>query len=869
MKKIFSICIVLFLAQQIFAKTTVKGVMVDASTKEPLVGVSIFQPETGIGAITSLDGSFKISLPEGKSVVQITYVGYTPKKITINTATPDLGEITLTPEAVGLKDVVVTSSVAIRRKTPVALSVLPFEEIQTKLSTQEFPEVLKSTPSVYATKGGGGFGDSRINIRGFSSENIAVMINGVPMNDMEWGGVYWSNWAGLSDVTRSLQVQRGLGASKIASPSVGGSINIVTKSTEAKAGGTVTYSIANDGYQKTTFAASTGLSPNGWSVSLLGSKNTGDGYVQGAKFESYSAFLSISKIISPTQQISFTGFMAPQWHNQRKDALTITEWQKYGTKYNAGYGYDINGQARTFNYNYYNKPQMSINHYLNLSEKTTLSTVAYMSIGRGGGWSGLGSNSNAAYGSTNGLINTTYRKIDGTFDFAKVMTDNAASQSGSTLAIRNLSNDHMWYGLLSTLNTTINHFDLQGGIDLRYYKGVHKGQVVDLLGGQYVIDPARASGKFSNDPLWVNEKLKVGDLVQRDYDGFVAQEGVFGQVEYNREKINLFMAGSANNTSQWRVDRFYYDNQRSQTVSKLGYTIKGGANFNITKKSNLFANIGYFSRAPQFSGGNFVSVQTSNVVNDKAVNEKVFSAELGYGFRSKNFFANVNVYRTNWLDKTMVRALNSADPSQGTINLNGVNSIRQGVEFDFKAKLFRGFDLSGMISIGDWKWDSNATGYVFNVDGQPVNSKGEVVDAFSPTHAYATVNLKGIKVGNSAQTTANIEGRYELLKDFQIGANYTYYMRNYADFSMNIANWGVNNFTQPWEMPDAGVADLFMKYQFPVGNIKATLFGNINNLFDTVYLADATDLGTTHDWKGVSAYYGFGRTWSVGLRVNF
>ena len=76
------------------------------------------------------------------------------------------------------------------------------------MGNQEFPEVLNTTPSVYATKSGGGFGDSKINIRGFAQENIAVMINGVPVNDMENGAVYWSNWAGLSDVTSAMQVQR-------------------------------------------------------------------------------------------------------------------------------------------------------------------------------------------------------------------------------------------------------------------------------------------------------------------------------------------------------------------------------------------------------------------------------------------------------------------------------------------------------------------------------------------------------------------------------------------------------------------------------------------------------------------------------------
>ena len=56
---------------------------------------------------------------------------------------------------------------------------------------------------------------------------------------MENGWVYWSNWFGLDAVTSNIQVQRGLGASKIAIPSVGGTMNILTKGTGNKAGGTI------------------------------------------------------------------------------------------------------------------------------------------------------------------------------------------------------------------------------------------------------------------------------------------------------------------------------------------------------------------------------------------------------------------------------------------------------------------------------------------------------------------------------------------------------------------------------------------------------------------------------------------------------
>ena len=870
MKKVFSFFVVIMLAQLSFSQGLVKGVVVDKATNEALVGVTVQNSASGTAVSTSLDGSFAIKVPAGKQELKISYIGYSAKVIKVSSESSNLGQIGLESEAVGLNDVVVTSSVAIQRKTPVALSVVTPEDIQTKLSTQEFPEILKSTPSVYATKGGGGYGDSRINIRGFSSENIAIMINGVPMNDMEWGGTYWSNWAGLSDVTRSLQVQRGLGASKIASPSVGGLINIVTKSTEAQKGGSAYYGIADDGFQKMSFSVSTGLDANGWAVSLLGAKTSGDGYIKGTQFEGYTAFLAISKVINENQQISFNAFMAPQGHNQRKDALTIDEWKKYGYRYNADWGYDINGQGRTFNYNYYNKPQMSLNHYLKLNDLSSLSTVAYMSIGIGGGWSGLGSNSSYAYGSTSGLVNQNYRKIDGSFDYATLMAQNAASQSGSQLAIRDLTNNHLWYGLLSTYDTKVNDFTLQGGIDIRYYKGTHQGRVVDLLGGQYVIDPARASGKFSTDLNWVTQKLSVGDIIYRDYDGYVQQNGVFGQAEYNKDKLNAFFAASASNTNYWRVDRFYYDNVQSQLVSKYGFSAKGGANYNIDNNSNVFANIGYFSRTPFFQGGVFSSYTTSNIVNTKAVNEKVFSTELGYGFRSKYFSGNVNLYRTEWKDKTMVKAINSADPSQGTINLTGVNSLRQGIELDFKVKPFKGFNISGMFSWGDWRWDSNASGYVYNESGQPVDSKGNVVTAFSPTHAFATLNLKGIPVGNAAQTTASLEAKYELLKGFNLGAAYTFYARNYADFSLSIANWGDNNFGKPWVVPVYGVMDMFMNYEFPVGKVKATLFGNINNLLNSTYISDATDLSAyIKDYHDVSVYYGFGTTWSVGLKVNF
>lgn len=881
MKKVFSFLIVIMIAQLSYSQGLVKGTVVDKATNEALVGVNVLNASTGAGVSTGLDGSFAIKVGAGKQELKITYIGYFAKTLEVSTKNPNLGNIAIESEAIGLNDVTVTSSVAIRRKTPVALSVIDPVIIETKLGTQEFPEILKSTPGIYATKQGGGYGDSRVNLRGFEAPNIAVMINGVPMNDMEWGGIYWSNWGALSDVTRSMQVQRGLGASKVAAPSLGGSINVVTRSTDAIKGGSVSYGIANDGYSKIGFAVSTGLTANNWAITMLGSKTVSNGYIQGTEYEAFSYFLNISKKITDDQQLSFTAFSAPQWHNQRNngDKLLITEWQKQPLKYryNASYGFDMNGQRKQSSYNYYNKPQISLNHFWTIDEKSSLSSAVYLSLGNGGGWGGQGATSadrSNWYGSTGGVPNTLFRSADGTFDYGAIykLNTDPTNINGSKMVMSNAINKHVWVGALSTFNTKIGQdIDFYGGLDLRYYKGTHTNVLTDLYGGSFFID-ATSVRPLLSDLSWKTKKLGVGDIVYRDYDGFVASEGLFGQAEYNKNGLSAFVSASASNTSNWRYDRFYYDaaNAMSKTANFLGYSIKGGANYNINTYHNVFANIGIISRAPFFSGGAFLQSTTSNELNPNALNEKAFSAELGYGFRSKYFTANVNIYSTNWIDKTLVRAINANVQNSLVANMQGVNALHQGVELDFVAKPVRDVEIYGMASIGDWNWQNNATGYLYDSQGQPVDVLGNVVPMLDPKQGVVKVNLKGIHVGNSAQTTAAVGINYQILKGFRLGLDGNYFGRNYSYF--NISSVGTSlaaaDFSQPWMIPDAYTLDFSANYKFKIGTFDATLVGNINNLLDATYITDATD-GADHTWKTASVFYGFGRTWSMNLKIRF
>lgn len=886
MKVLSGLVFLLFMSLNGFAEGIIKGKIVDVETRQALVGATVYAEGIGVGVTADAEGYFVLKLnAKGTVMLQFRSVGYAElrKEVVVGDKEIQLGVVEMRPDVIGLSDVVVRGSMATERKTPVALSVITATDIENKLSTQEFPEILKGTPSVYASKEGGAYGDGRINLRGFETENIAVMVNGVPVNEMEWGGIYWSNWAGLADVTRTIQVQRGLGAAKIAVPSVGGSINIVTNSTNAKRGGSVAYGVGNDGYNKVALSLSTGLSENGWAMSILGSRTWGDGYVQGTDFVAYSYFVNISKKLGENHELSLTALGAPQWHNQRNrnDKMSVEAWEKVGTKYNPSYGFatrDGKNVRKVSAYNKYHKPQISLNHLWKINEKSSLSNVFYVSLGRGGGYSGQGDKANKSkwYGTYGGKPTTgDLRAADGTFNYTAIYDMNAASTTGANMVMAMSRNEHNWYGLISTYTTKLGqYFDIYGGIDLRYYKGKHYNEIVDMYGGAYFIDNSRMNVKYKkDDSTWQMQELKKGDVVYRNYDGYMMQEGFFAQGEYNRDALSVFVGGSLSNITYWRKDHFYYagNEAKSDKESFLGYTVKGGANYNLTDHHNVFANIGYFSRAPYFQGGVFLQQDVSNETNPDAVNEKVFTFELGYGYRSAWLDANVNLYRTSWMDKTMASFF-EMNGDRMRVNLTGLDALHQGIELDFTVRPLKDLKITGMFSIGDWHWNGNGKGYAYNSSGEPVDKDGNAVSVIGgEDHALNVINLKDVRVGNSAQTTFALGGQYQFLKGFNVGVDYTHFARNYAKFTPSLGrNLGAEStYESPWRMPAYGVLDANLGYRFPLGKTFGVMIsGNVNNLLDKEYIADAED-GKDHDEASAKVFYGFGRTFSVRLKVTF
>ncbi|WP_318343702.1 TonB-dependent receptor [Flagellimonas baculiformis] len=930
MKRIYLAFAAVLMSAMAFSQGTLTGTVTDGELGGPLPGATVMVKGTSTGTSTDFDGNFTLEVNQSSGTLLISYIGFVSKSVPFST-TGNVGTITLQPDAEELEGVVVTGvmDIAKDRQTPVAVSTIRAAEIQEKLGSQEFPEILKSTPSIYVTKQGGGFGDARINIRGFDTQNSAVMINGVPVNDMENGIVYWSNWAGLSDVTSAMQVQRGLGSSKLAISSVGGTINVVTKTADRKEGGAISTSIGNNNYIKTLASYNTGIMDNGLSASLLLSRTAGDGYADGTSFEGYNYFFALGYNPNDDHSFQFTVTGAPQQHNQRSFAPTINDYIRFGNgtdpdiRYNSDWGYR-NGKEFTFGGNFYHKPIASLNWDWNISDRSSLSTVVYASFGRGGSVGSIGKiNDRQSFSSTfkteDGIIrvddieawNSGVNVPDfgtprQTYTFGGELANQGLFVNGNNssygfeddeaytdgpengISQRSSVNSHNWFGAIINFNNEINEnwsWDL--GVDLRTYKGFHYRRLVDLLGADYYVDNDNINNTFNfvretyapTIKNTLNVFKNIDDEEKIDYYnlGFVRWTGAFGQLEYNKDNISAFVQGSISNQGFKREDPFnYLDSDPEQTtdwVNKVGGNIKGGLNYNLDEKNNVFANAGYYVKQPLFDA---VFLNFVNDINPELTNEKILGLELGYGFRSQFLNANVNLYRTSWKDRFVSDSYSRLDGNgdvvfQGSVNYNGVEQVHTGIEVDFVAKPTSMINVNGMLSIGNWEYSGNPSGTVFDNGNNPVGEANLILD--------------GVKVGDAAQFTSLLGVDIEPVERLKFDVSWFHADNLYADFGptdfVDENNDGSADSDFLLKLPAYDLFDAGVSYKMLLGVDKSKSLNlrlNVNNVFDELYISEAeTNSSPSTDpadnWNGINrfnrVFFGFGRTWNVSIRYNF
>ncbi|MEH6680748.1 MAG: TonB-dependent receptor [Sediminicola sp.] len=871
MRKMYFIFAALLFTAVAFPQGTITGTVVDSELGDPLPGASVMVKGTTNGVATDFDGNFTIEVPTGSGTLIVSYIGYISKDVSFSQV-GSIGSISLEPNAEELEGVVIVGTgiidLAQDRQTPIAVSTVKASEIALKGGNQEFPELLKSTPSVYTSKSGGGFGDARIQVRGFDQSNTAFLLNGQPINGMEDGNMYWSNWQGVTDVASAVQVQRGLGSSKLAISSVGGTVNIVTKTIDSKEGGFLQTMIGNDNYLKTTASYSTGVSEKGWAFTTLLGHWQGDGYNDYMSGSGQTYFFSVGYVPNENHTFNFLVTGAPQNHNQR-NRYTIATLLEKGLRYNDQWGI-LNGNFMNISGNYYHKPVANLSWDWTINDRSQLSTVVYASYGRGGS---IGLRSFSSQGEDNFDLTGQYnynRSIEPNAD-GQIIGERRADGFAADI-LRSSVNEHRWFGVVSNFNHKINNeFNFNVGFDGRSYHGEHYRRVVDFfgldgwadqtdnaqLGREYVVTEA-----YSAD-IW---KATFHDTPRDQRIGYDNPEdirylGAFGQLEYAKEKLSAFVQGAVSTQSNQRFDYFNYEvgNESSEKVTNEGFNIKAGANYNLNEHHNVFVNAGHYSRQP-YQDNMFLNFR--NDVNPLLTNEKITGFEAGYGFRSSIFSANVNLYQTTWDDRVVSGTLSTGE---GFYQFQGVKQLHSGVEVDFTLRPMQNLRFNGYTSIGKWEYDGNATQTVYD-DDQNVIAEGD------------PLYLDGVKVGDGAQFTVGVGGRYEFVKGLSIDADYNHYDELYAGFLPTDDEFTTPDNRGSVKLPSFGLLDTGFTYDWKVNtNYNLVLRLNVNNVLDEEYISES--LTNIHaeagdeTYKGVNvenqAFFGFGRTWNVSVRLKF
>lgn len=835
------------------AQITVTGMISDSLSGNPIPDVTIRVPGRDSGTISSHDGTFRLVTDPAAGRITFSAVGYIGRTVPLHAGDIpeiDLGNLLLAPATIGLQEVWIIAAPAKERETPVAASTIDAGEIAMKLGDQPLPEVMKTVPGVYASRQGGGSGDASVNIRGFKQENVALLLNGVPIGSVENGLVYWNNWQGLGEATQEIQVQRGLGVSNIALNSVGGTINIITKTTEVEKGGSLSYSLTDYGNSRINLTLSTGRMKNDMAVTFMGSRIAGPGYADATYVDGWAYFLSVTKEFNDRHMLVFTALGNPERHGQRNFKLSKDETDRYGLKYNKDWG-SYNGQVNNASENFYHKPHLSLNHYWDLGDKGFLATSAYFSAGKGGGkWTDT-------FGSNPWIF--SYYNASGQLDWESIYQRNYRNEDIYTLANgqdtsgysvniqTNFLASHIWTGIISTYRYDVNErFRLVAGVHGRHFKSRLQQKVRDLLGGEFYIDDFA----YAMDGVAGREQIRhVGDIVKVNNGAGVEFISGYAQAEYRSGRINAFIGGTVSQTWYRREDRYnYISNIRSEWVSRPGADIKGGVNFNMSESSNLYANAGYFSMAPYFK---FVFGNYNNIPTGDLKNEKVATIEAGYGFLRKGFSLKINAYMTKWEDKSVLT--NEYNQFENPVMLQGLDAFHQGVELDVSHRMTDWLRLGGIFSLGDWKWKNDVSALLYD-------DFNAVVDTI---HVYAD----GLYVGDAPQLQAGLTGALKVLRMFDLNAQWVYYDRFYSDFNP-AARTDFQDREQSYRIPSYHLLDLFAGYGFGVAGMEAYIQASCYNVLNSEHIIRGED-GAGHSSEDFRGFWGFGRTFNFSFKISF
>ncbi len=806
--------------------TIIKGRVVDTYSNEVIPDVEIEINESPFGTHTNAEGGFNMSsedFPLGEQVLIVVKKGYTTLRIPIiieSGKTLNLDPILL---EIDLSEV--ESQIGV-----ISLSDLELDDDEG--ISYSISGLLQSSKDVFLNAAAYDFSATFFRPRGLDNANGKVLINGIEMNKQYDGRPQWADWGGLNDVQRNQEFSMGLSANDYTFGDVAGTTNMIMRASQFRQGGRISYATANRSYTGRVMGSyHSGQSLKGWAYSFLLSRRFGEeGFYDGTLYDANSFFASVEKKLSSNHSLNLTAFYTP---NRRGRSTAITKEVKdlKGIEYNPNWG-NLNGEMRNSRMKIVEEPVIMLNHYWNLSEKTTINTNLGYQFGKIG-------NTRIDYGGTR-LIEVDgqqtyiggarnpypnyYQKLpsyflrfddpspldyqyaylaeqeflnDGQLNWNAIYEANAISTANggnSIYAIQEDRTDDTQITVNTILTSQISdNFILNGNLSYQNLKSENFAELKDLLGGNGYLDIDYFAEGGDNviigdvaqsDLKNRNRIVKEGDRYKYNFELNADVISGFLQGKFKYRKLDFYTAVTASQTKYQRNGLFENGNfpgnksfGESEALSFTNYGVKAGMIFKITGRHLIDLNAGYLTKAPNLRNTFSNSRQSNNVVIGLE-SEVTQNAGLSYIFRSAIVKARLTGYYNKMMDRTEIGFF-FTESAQGFEEGNafvqeitsGIETRSMGGELGIEAQMTPTIKLKVAASVGQHLYTNNPKMYLSSEDFDKL------------TFGDGTTKLKNYHVAGGPERAYQIGFEYRSPEFWWFGATLNYFSNAYIDIS--------------------------------------------------------------------------------------
>ena len=897
-------------------QTTVQGIVKDSQTLEPMSEVMVEIEGSILSTMTNQQGEFSFSadVPDGNQTLILTKTNYLNLYYPIVITSGELvnmGELFL--ELDNENDELFTIT-------------LSDDELNDDTSgADNISGLLSASQDIFQRAAAFEFSPSFFRLRGLNTDNGTVLMNGIEMNKIFDGRPQWSNWGGMNDVLRSQELSNGLAPSPYNFGGLLGSTNINLRASNYRSGGRITYSSSNRSYTNRLMATyASGMLDGGWAYAFTLGRRWGDeGFQDGTFYDANSFFVSVEKKLNDKHSLNLVGFYTP---NRRGKSSPNTQevFDLKGITYNEYWGWH-DGEKRNSRIRRIAEPVIMLNHYWDISDKTSVNTNVAYQFGELGNsrldYAG-GANPSPAY--YQGLPSYFLADDDGP-DFSGAYIAQQSFQNGGQVdwdriydsnLTNNINGDYAAYVLYEdrsddkqfTANTILesslnDNLTLNAAINYKRLKSRNFAEIIDMLGsntGYLNVDSFdQVQFDLQNPDLVVGE----GDIFRYNYNIEANVLSGFAQAQFKYNKVDFFLAGSYTATEYQREGLYqtetYANNSfgKGRKLSFGGIGAKGGFTYKFSGKHIFNINAGYITKAPSIRNTYTNSRENHAIVGDitgiDITEEKITSFDVNYIFRSSNVKARLTGYYTKMQDANEISfyfadGISGVDQGTAFVQeiLQGIDKSHMGIEFGMEAQVTPTIKLTGVASIGQFTYDNNPN---------LVLTSSDFVEGLN----FGESNLKDYRIAAGPQQAASIGFEYRDPNYWWFGTTANFFSNTYIDVSplTRTQNFYLDTDGLPFNNYEPELARELLRQErfddymvinaiggksWKIGDKYISLFVSLNNIFDQKFKSGGFEQGRSANYQslqedsqnpkrvfGPKYWYGRGPTYFLNLNYRF